>query len=105
MRNLKLSCKHRSVSDLSYVCCGRRKLLKQQNPALLRMLLGTATSVVTLQRSEGIRLKEEYHGFRCGRCCPQCHPPPWALRRAGSCQGCCAVCGLVWLSKADDLVR
>lgn len=43
----------------------RRKLQKQKNPALLRMLLGGATNVVTLQRSQGIRLKEDYHAFRC----------------------------------------
>lgn len=34
------------------------------------MLLGSSTNVVTLHRSQGIRLKEEYHGFRC------CSPPP-----------------------------
>ena len=37
---------------------GRRKLLKQTNPALLSMLLGASSNVVTLQRAEGIRLRE-----------------------------------------------
>jgi len=36
----------------------RRKLLKQNNPALLSMLLGASSNVVTLQRAEGIRLRE-----------------------------------------------
>ena len=42
----------------------RRKLLKQKNPALLSMLLGASSNVVTLQRAEGIRLKEA----RCSPC-------------------------------------
>ena len=42
----------------------RRKLLKQRNPRLLEVLLGRHANVVTLQRAEGIRLKEEYHAFR-----------------------------------------
>lgn len=41
-----------------------RKLLKQRNPRVLEVLLGRNTNVVTLQRSEGIRMKEEYHSFR-----------------------------------------
>jgi hypothetical protein len=45
------------------VAC-RRKLLKQRNPRALQVLLGRNTNVVTLQRSEGIRMKEEYHSFR-----------------------------------------
>jgi hypothetical protein len=45
-------------------CCCRRKLLKQRNPRALQVLLGRNTNVVTLQRSEGIRMKEEYHSFR-----------------------------------------
>lgn len=55
------------INDGNLLLCGgcRRKLQKQNNPALLRMLLGGATNVVTLQRSQGIRLKEDYHAFRC----------------------------------------
>jgi hypothetical protein len=41
-----------------------RKLLKQRNPRVLDVLLGRNINVVTMQRSEGIRLKEEYHAFR-----------------------------------------
>ncbi|KAK9906837.1 hypothetical protein WJX75_008890 [Coccomyxa subellipsoidea] len=45
-----------------------RKLLKQPTPALLTLLLGQQCNLVTLQRKEAIKLKEEYHAFRdrCG---------------------------------------
>ncbi|KAK9818394.1 hypothetical protein WJX72_011969 [[Myrmecia] bisecta] len=41
-----------------------RKLLKQRTPLLLRLLLGQHTNVITLQRRDAIRIKEEYHSFR-----------------------------------------
>jgi hypothetical protein len=50
----------------------RRKLLKQRNPRALQVLLGRNTNVVTLQRSEGIRMKEEYHSFRDRTGCAPC---------------------------------
>ncbi|CAK0752938.1 hypothetical protein CVIRNUC_002183 [Coccomyxa viridis] len=40
------------------------KLLKQPTPALLKLLLGQHCNVMTLQRKEAIKLKEEYHTFR-----------------------------------------
>mmetsp|Transcript_6251 Transcript_6251/g.17948 ORF Transcript_6251/g.17948 Transcript_6251/m.17948 type:complete len:389 (+) Transcript_6251:300-1466(+) len=41
-----------------------RKLLKVKNPLILTVLLGRHINVLTMQRSQGIRLKEEYHEFR-----------------------------------------
>lgn len=44
-----------------------RKLLPVKNPWLLSALVGRHINVVTLQRTQGIRLKEEYHEYRSRR--------------------------------------
>ncbi|KAK3274351.1 hypothetical protein CYMTET_17467 [Cymbomonas tetramitiformis] len=44
-----------------------RKLLPApRNPAIIRLLLGKNTNIITLRREEGIKLKEEYYEFRDG---------------------------------------
>eukprot|EP01026_Neomeris_dumetosa_P021553 TRINITY_DN1881_c0_g1_i1.p1 TRINITY_DN1881_c0_g1~~TRINITY_DN1881_c0_g1_i1.p1 ORF type:complete len:374 (-),score=46.18 TRINITY_DN1881_c0_g1_i1:129-1250(-) len=41
-----------------------RKLCQPKNPALLTLLLGSKTDVITLRQDRAIRMKEEYHQFR-----------------------------------------
>lgn len=58
-RVLPFSWKYRWWGDcvLQLVIGGRRKLLPVKNPWLLSALVGRHINVVTLQRTQGIRLK------------------------------------------------
>lgn len=44
----------------------RRKFLRTRRPAILALLLGAHTNVVTVRKDLSLKLKEEYHTFRRG---------------------------------------
>lgn len=42
----------------------RRRFCNPRNPALLALLLGDKTNVVTMRKDKAVAIREEYHAFR-----------------------------------------